>query len=113
MENKIDLNKFEHMQVGGKGCKDGMHRPNMEEGQIGIEKDGELTKLRFRCVACGMSYGISAPLGLNEYIGDTPDVQQEITNYPTHPTPMFNNTQEAPVDNGSNADLEILRAKLR
>ena len=58
------------MHVEGKGCKDGMHRPDEKIGNIGIAKDGDLTVLIYNCVACGKQFSIAAPLGLNDKIGD-------------------------------------------
>ena len=109
MEDKIDLNKFEHMQVEGKGCENGIHIPDDREGNIGIEKDGELTKLIFRCIACGLEYSVSAPLGLNQYLKDGPSKIPEIA---TQPTMQRNNTTVQPMAVEEGQNLTILREKL-
>lgn len=63
-----DLNKFEHSGQITEGCQSGQHLWDETEGHIGIEKDGDMTKIKIRCLVCGKQFDISAPLGLNEYI---------------------------------------------
>lgn len=64
-----DINKFEHSGQVTEGCSTGTHIWDEGEGHSTVEKDGDLTKIKLRCLACGKQFDISAPLGLNDFIG--------------------------------------------
>lgn len=63
-----DLNKFESLGQITEGCGNGKHMFDESEGHIGIEQDGNNTKIKLKCLVCGKQIDISAPFGLNEYL---------------------------------------------
>lgn len=96
MENQFDY-------AGGVpvGCNTGAHLIDEQIGHIGIEKDGDLTKLKVRCLRCNRQIDISAPLELNQFIKS--DNQPPVTNmqppaiYRT-PTPEVQTQGVAPME---------------
>ena len=91
-----DINKFEHAGQTTEGCQSGQHVWDEAEGHSTVEADGDLTKIKLRCLMCQKQFDISAPLGLNEFIGK----QQNIT------TPPINYGGGASGAGGMNANVE-------
>ena len=67
-----DINKFEHAGQATEGCQSGQHVWDEAEGHSTVETDGDLTKIKLRCLMCQKQFDISAPLGLNDFIGKQP-----------------------------------------
>ena len=97
MVDKKNMNQFDFIRSEQRGCRDGVHMPDEEMGNIGIEKNGDLTMLIFRCLVCKQTYGVAAPLGLNEYIDDKPRILEEIPAQVAPSTQEINN-QSTSVD---------------
>lgn len=79
-----DINKFEHAGQLSSGCSAGEHLLDDREGHMGIETDGDFTKIIMKCLACGKHIGISAPLGLNDFLNK----QSNPTTESTHQNPL-------------------------
>lgn len=61
-------NQFDHAGSIPVGCSTGAHLWDEQEGHIGIESDGDLTKLKLKCLRCGRQFDVSAPLDVNRFI---------------------------------------------
>ena len=67
-----ELNKFERLGHITEGCQSGQHLWDEAEGHSTVEADGDLTKIKMRCLVCRKQFDISAPLGLNGFINKQP-----------------------------------------
>lgn len=97
-------NIFEHGESIPQGCMNNQHLWDEEMGHSTVEKDGNLTKLKLRCVRCGIQYDISAPLELNDFIGKSS--QQQINTQP-QPVPQQQTivTSPQPGENDDRPDI--------
>lgn len=98
-----DINKFEHSMRKVDGCANGKHQFDEREGHSTVEVDGDLTKIKMKCLLCGKQIDISAPLDLNRFIG-----RQEET--APQNTPQIQRTEQ-PTNNSGQSD--ILKRLLR
>ena len=71
-----ELNKFERVGQTTEGCDSGQHMWDEAEGHSTVEQDGDLTKIKMRCLVCRKQFDFSAPFGLNRFINkqESPDV---------------------------------------
>lgn len=80
-------NQFDYVGGNPVGCSTGAHLWDEQEGHIGVEQDGDLTKLKLRCLRCGRQFDISAPLEINRFIKSGNNIQPPST-YRTAPPEM-------------------------
>lgn len=81
-------NKFERAGSISYGCATGAHLWDEDMGHSTVERDGNLTKLKIRCLRCGVQFDISAPLELNDMIGKTTAAPQQRPSQPVVSTPQ-------------------------
>jgi hypothetical protein len=67
----MNENKFEHSGQIPIGCNSGDHLWDDREGKLGIEADGDLTKIKAKCIRCGQQFDMSVPLDLNQFLPQT------------------------------------------
>ena len=91
--NNADMNKIDRVGQIEEGCRTGVHLWDEKEGHSTVETDGDLTKVKLRCLLCGRQYDISVPLGLNAFINKQPQQSQ-----PPQKTEIQNNTDEGQSD---------------
>ena len=92
----MNENKFEHSGQIPIGCNSGDHLWDEREGKIGIEADGDLTKIKTRCIRCGQQFDMSVPLDLNQFIEGSSVAPQPQRNYsmPTQQTQQIQHNEE-------------------
>ena len=97
------LDQWEHVESIDGGCNAGNHLWDDKEGNIGIETDGNLTKIKVKCLRCGKQTDISSPLDLNRFLGQSQDNVPQ----PSSTQPTFANDQDSTNNRHYEASSEL------